>query len=321
MSRAAQWVQEEHGVVVVKAPAAMTANTTYDLEETLLPFALKESSLMLLDMSEVTQITSAAISFLVKLTKSAHRNRGMVAIASPAAVVRDVFAITKMRDVFHVYDTREEAMKALLPDTGAAQRAPSPPDKPSEAVAQTTLLYGRPGPQHTERTLEAVRQRASELGLGAIIVATTTGATALKAAELCGGRDVEIVAVTLMAGVWRKYAPPDPELVRKAKEAGVKFLTATHPLMGNVGSAIREKFGGVPEVELIAHAYYTFSQGMKVAVEVATMVADAGILSTEKDAIAVAGTGSGADTAIVIRPACSNHFFETKIREIIAMPR
>jgi len=101
----------------------------------------------------------------------------------------------------------------------------------------------------------------------------------------------------------------------------VTFLTATHTLMGNVGSAIREKFGGISEIELIAHTYYTFSQGMKVAVEVASMAADADLVSTGADVIAVAGTGGGADTAIVLRPAHSNKFFSTKIREVLAMPR
>jgi hypothetical protein len=36
---------------------------------------------------------------------------------------------------------------------------------------------------------------------------------------------------------------------------------------------------------------------------------------------AVAGTGRGADSAIVVRPANQNRFFDLKVREIIAMPR
>jgi hypothetical protein len=35
----------------------------------------------------------------------------------------------------------------------------------------------------------------------------------------------------------------------------------------------------------------------------------------------VAGTGRGADTALVISPAFSTNFFDLKVREIIAMPR
>jgi len=60
---------------------------------------------------------------------------------------------------------------------------------------------------------------------------------------------------------------------------------------------------------------------MKVAVEVAVMAADAGLLEGEGEVIAVAGTGSGADTAVVLSPAYSTSFFELKVREVIAMPR
>jgi len=51
------------------------------------------------------------------------------------------------------------------------------------------------------------------------------------------------------------------------------------------------------------------------------MAADAGELSMDLEAITIAGTGSGADTALVIQPAFSNTFFDLRIREILAIPR
>lgn len=62
-------------------------------------------------------------------------------------------------------------------------------------------------------------------------------------------------------------------------------------------------------------------QGMKVAVEIAVMAADAGLLEREKEIIAVAGTAGGCDTAVVLSPAYSTNFFDLRIREIITMPR
>ena len=183
------------------------------------------------------------------------------------------------------------------------------------------LLFDEPGVGNTRATLEAARRRAEELGIRSLIVATSTGETVLRAAEVFAGTDVNIVGVTLYAGLWKKYTAPDPEKVSQAESKGVRFLTATHTLMGHVGSAVREKFGGVPPAELIAHTYYTFSQGMKVAVEVAVMAADAGLISDSEDVIAVGGTNNGADTAIVLHPAYSTDFFATKVREVIAMPR
>jgi hypothetical protein len=183
------------------------------------------------------------------------------------------------------------------------------------------LLFEEAGPKNTEATLEAVRRRAKELGIRHLVVATSTGDTVLKALDAFGSADVEIVGVTLLAGYWQVYGAPDAAKMKEAQARGARILTATHTLMGNVEAAIREKFGGLPPVEIIAHTYYTFCQGMKVAVEVATGAADAGLVPTDRDIIAVAGTGSGCDTAIVMQAACSIRFFETNIREIIAMPR
>jgi hypothetical protein len=184
-----------------------------------------------------------------------------------------------------------------------------------------TLLFEKPGRKNTRATLEAARQRAEELSIRTLVVATSTGETALRAADAFAGTDVTIVGVTLHAGLWEKYTRPDARKVKRAESKGVRFLTATHALMGNVDSAVREKFGGVPPAELIAYTYYTFSQGMKVAVEVAVMAADAGLIPDKEDIIAIGGTGVGADTAIVLRPAYSTDFFDLKVREVIAMPR
>jgi hypothetical protein len=63
-----------------------------------------------------------------------------------------------------------------------------------------------------------------------------------------------------------------------------------------------------------------FGQGVKVAVEVAVMALDAGLVPFGQDIISIGGTVEGADAALVIRPAHSDRFFTTQIREIICMP-
>ena len=60
---------------------------------------------------------------------------------------------------------------------------------------------------------------------------------------------------------------------------------------------------------------------MKVAVECLLMAADAGFVEMDAEAIAVGGTGSGADTAIVCKPAYPRTFHELEIREVLAKPR
>lgn len=183
------------------------------------------------------------------------------------------------------------------------------------------VLFEKGGLENTDATLQAVRRRAEELRIRKVVLATSTGRTALAALDALEGLGVQVIGVTLHAGYWQIYTAPDKEKVAAAEARGARFLTATHSLMGSVESAIREKFGGMPPVELIAHTYYTFSQGMKVAVEVAVMAADAGLVENGEEVIAVGGTGEGADTAVVLKAAYTTNFFDLKVREVIAMPR
>jgi hypothetical protein len=87
-----------------------------------------------------------------------------------------------------------------------------------------------------------------------------------------------------------------------------------------VERSVAQKHGGVYPVLLIADTLRLFGQGTKVAVEVAIMAADAGALSGD-DIIAIGGSGSGADAALVLKPAHQNNFFDLRIREIICKPR
>lgn len=183
------------------------------------------------------------------------------------------------------------------------------------------VYFSGPGEANTDEVLKLAAQRAQELGIKHIVVATTTGETALRAAETVKGQDVKIIGVTLHAGTWEKYDSPHSEKVKRAEKMGVKFLTCTHALMGNLSTSIMEKFGGVSWSDLIAYTYYTFSQGTKVAVEIVVMAADAALIPVNREVIAIAGSDTGADTALVIQPAYSTDFFSLHVREIIAKPR
>ena len=88
-----------------------------------------------------------------------------------------------------------------------------------------------------------------------------------------------------------------------------------------MGSAFSEKHGGRAPEEIVRDTLYCFCQGMKVAVECLLMAADAGLLDMGQEVIAIAGTGSGADTAIVCQPAYPRTFHQLEIREVLAKPR
>ena len=194
-------------------------------------------------------------------------------------------------------------------------------EAPKQKESNTSALFELAGEVNTGNTIKLAAQRCKELGIKHVVVATSTGETAIKAAEGFKDQDVRIIAVTLHAGIWEKYAAPDPDKVKSAEEMGVTFLTCSHSLMGNVGTGLMQKFGGINWTDLIAHTYYTFSQGTKVAVEITVMAADAGLIPVDQEVIAIAGTDTGADTALVIKPAYCTDFLSLRVRELIAKPR
>lgn len=173
------------------------------------------------------------------------------------------------------------------------------------------------GPANTTATAEAAIKRAQELGISHIVVASSSGSTC----EHFLDKGVEVVCVTHHMGFMSPGEDEMPPEVReKLSQKGVQILTTTHLLAG-VDRALRNKFGGVYPAEIIAQSLRMFGQGVKVCVEIAGMALDAGLIPYGKEVIAVGGSGTGADTAIIITPAHSNNFFDTKIKEIICKPR
>jgi hypothetical protein len=187
----------------------------------------------------------------------------------------------------------------------------------TEIVTQCTT-FAQAGPKNTARTLELVRTRAEALNRPKILVATTTGATGIQATQVLQGLD--LVIITHSTGFQK---PDHQELTlenRAAIEAaGVTMLTCQHAF-GGVGRAVRKKLGTYELEEIIAFTLRTFSEGMKVAAEMALMAADAGLVRTDEPVIAVAGTGRGADTAVILKPANAQTFFDLRFLEIICMP-
>jgi uncharacterized protein len=184
-----------------------------------------------------------------------------------------------------------------------------------------SLLFEQPGKLNTQATLEIVAERAQTLGIDQVVVASSHGYTARTAHDILAPLGIQIIAVTLCHSFESQGWPMTPEERAELEALGVAVHTGIHALGDGVGAAFSEKHGGRAPEEIVRETLYRFSQGMKVAVECLLMAADAGLLDVKKEVIAVAGTGSGADTAIVCRPAYPRTFHDLEIREILAKPR
>ncbi len=179
-------------------------------------------------------------------------------------------------------------------------------------------LFDTTGAANTEKTLELSAAAATALDIDTILVATTSGKTGLQAVQRFTGR--KVVVITHSTGFAKAGMQQiDPELLEQIKQLGARVLTTTHAF-GGVGRAVRRKFQTYQVDEIMAQTLRIFGQGTKVAVELAVMAADAGLAPVDRDVIAIGGTGSGADTAVVLQPAHAQDLFELKIRQLICKP-
>ena len=190
------------------------------------------------------------------------------------------------------------------------------------------VYFDKIGPENMEETLQIARRRAQELGIKTIVVASTTGWTAVKAVETLKGFRVIIVAHS--SGFKQPNTQEFAEENRRIVESiGATVLTTTHAFGGLNRALQQSSISQAPTTyvigDIVANTLRVFGQGMKVACEIATMAADAGLVRTDEDIISIAGTGSaeagrGADVAVVLRPAYAHVFFETRVKEILCKP-
>lgn len=169
--------------------------------------------------------------------------------------------------------------------------------------------------------LKKAVQRAAELGIEYLVVASNTGKTAWDLyQESKNAPNLKIVCITHQIG-FREPGEDEmgQEMRSKLTKSGVSVYTGTH-LLGGIDRALRKQFNGVYPAEIVANTLRMFSQGVKVGVEIAVMALDSGLIPFKRDVIALGGTSRGADSAIVIRPAHSDQFFKSQIKEIITMP-
>jgi hypothetical protein len=187
------------------------------------------------------------------------------------------------------------------------------------SVKKSILYFSGPGEANSDETLRAAKERAEELGIKNIVVASTRGGTGLKAIEVFKGYNV--VVVPHVTGLREPGVQEmSDEAIEKIKAVGGKVVIAAHTFSG-IDRAIQAKWDTLYPAGIIAQTLRLFGQGMKVVVEIAAMAADAGVIPADEDVLVISGSGKGADTAVVLKAANSHSFFDMVVKEIIAKPR
>ncbi len=228
----------------------------------------------------------------------------------------------EFRDINHLLmEKGQEGVKSLLTKEDKVVKASE-----SERIRKDKIFnllncryFPNPGPKNTEATLEAALEGANILKIKKILVSSCSGNTAFKALDLFG-KKFSLIIVTHVTGFKKPDHQELPEKDRKMLlERGASVLTAQHAFAG-VGRAFRNKTGTYQIDEIISYTLRTFGQGTKVAIEIALMAADAGLIKTDEDVISIGGTVTGVDTALLLKPAHTQNFFDLKVKKIICKP-
>ena len=148
---------------------------------------------------------------------------------------------------------------------------------------------------NTDTTLKLACQRAGELGIKTIAFASTRGYTAGKALDLCP--DLNLIAV----GIGRDRFPEDE--AERFQQAGK--LIFSREIESDYPSGMQQ-------------AFRCFGQGTKVAVQVAVLAVQAGLVEEGETVIGIGGSSQGADTALVM--VASWGYADIHISEIICKP-
>lgn len=169
-----------------------------------------------------------------------------------------------------------------------------------------TLCFDQPGSKNTDSVVQAVLDKIDETGIKTVIVASTTGKTAVQFGKALG-KNARLIAVS-----WKKITP---ENMKELKNLGVTICNFEDYLpLHEVGK------------DLVRNTFYIFGQGMKVCAEVVLIAVDKGLISAGQDVIAVGGTGGGSDTAAIIKATSTVDMLgpdtqkRLEIKEIFAMP-
>lgn len=177
------------------------------------------------------------------------------------------------------------------------------------------VYFEEGGAEHTDALIDIVREAALELGVKKIVVASTSGDSAVRVAEKLAGTGIAIVAVGHQSGFPVAGQRFKGENVERLRGLGADVCLGTDVLTNSIRQ--RERLGSSP-LSIITQMLSTLK--MKVNVEVVLKATDDGFLAPGERVISLAGSHAGLDTAIVFEAQESAKILDLKMGEIIAIP-
>jgi hypothetical protein len=190
----------------------------------------------------------------------------------------------------------------------------------SKGNEEQIFYFEKKGEINTDKAIDIALHYCEERKVEKIVVASSTGKTALKL-QAKARPSLEIIAVTYSAGSKFREAVEEFNKNRRAlEEKKIRIVRGLHALSATEKGFENKYKNGLLPLNIVADTLRMFSQGMKVCVEVGIMAAEHGFISPDEDIVAMGGTAHGADTAVVMRTAYAASIFDTKIKAVLCMP-
>ena len=181
-------------------------------------------------------------------------------------------------------------------------------------MEEKIVYFEKPGKENTTEVIKLVLERAKSRNITRIVLASTRGFTAKSFLDAVSGKDIHLVVVPWQFGFKEDEGNPFPqELVNELREK--KHLVHFGTMLFHT-----DNLYGTNTPKALANILRIFGQGMKVCVEITMMACDGGCIKMGEKVIVVAGTGSGADFAVVATAASSANVTSLRINEIICKP-
>lgn len=179
-------------------------------------------------------------------------------------------------------------------------------------MEEKIVYFEKAGKENTGDVIQLVQERAKARGIKKVVVASTRGNTAKTIAESFEGKGLHLVVIPWQYG-FRDTQPFPQELIVELQGKG-------HQVHFGTMLFHTEDFYGTKTPQVMANLLRIFSQGIKVCVEIVLIACDGGCIAKGEKVIAVAGTGGGADTAVVATASTSTKMAEMRVHEIICKP-
>jgi hypothetical protein len=194
------------------------------------------------------------------------------------------------------------------------------------------------GEENTEETIKSAVDRAEEGDIKTIIVASTSGKTSVRVAEQLRKRGLgpKVICVSGPPS-WKKFPEYKFPLIkestrRKMDEMGIRLINDVEepfrPITFRNWWEKKTVQVPRPESDLFWMTLICVGgHGFRTAIEVVFMTEEAKAINTGEMVISVAGTATGADTAIVMKTSKFEDAVSVdpekrmKIREILAIPK